>query len=194
MGKSRAPDIDEDGLARHRAAANKDLSALKNRFLHYEEQRAAEGLSTPFIAFEAIAGLLGAHLEGFSDEQVRTCWPNAWGTSAVSLPASVVMVLAKGWIKYKQPESSQTLGEVFKLEGGGQGKNRATARQAAVDRSRKYANQVVLYYTQQTGVSLEIAIEQVALEFGVGVETVQKSYKKHGKSLIAKAQEAGILK
>ena len=103
------------------------------------------------------------------------------------------MVLANGWIKYKQPENIQTLGEVFKLEGGGQGKNRATARQAAVDRNRKYANRVVLYYTQQTGVSLEIAIEQVGLEFGVGVETVQKAYKKHGKSLIAKAQEAGIL-
>ncbi len=194
MGKSRAPEVDEDGLARHRAATNKELTALKNRFLQYEEQREAEGLATPYIAFEAIAGLLGAHMEGFSDGQVRNCWPDAWGTSAVSLPASVVMVLANGWIKYKQPASRQTLGEVFQLEGGGQGKNRATARQDAVDRNRKYANLVVLYYTQQTGVSLEIAFERVAMEFDVGVETVQTAYKKYGKRLMSKAREVSILK
>jgi hypothetical protein len=193
MGKARAPAIDEDGLVRHRSE-NMDLTALRNRFLQYEEQRQAKELATPYIAFEALVGLLGARVEGYSDEQLRSCWPETWGTSAVSLPASVLMSLAHGWIEYKQPKNSRALGEVFKLEGSGQGRQKAVARQNAIDRNRKYASRVVLYYTQQPGMSLEASIARAAEDFVVSVETVQLAYKKYGKHLIAKAQTAGVLK
>jgi hypothetical protein len=193
MGKSRAPEIDEEGLARH-LSDNTDLTALRNRFLQYEVQRQANELATPYIAFEALVGLLGARLNGHSDEQVRACWPDDWGTSAVSLPASVLMALAHGWIEYKQSENGQTLGEVFRIEGKGQGKPKAIARQRAVDRNRKYAIRVLLYYTQQRGTSLEAAIARAAEDFSVSEETVQLAYKKYGKLLTAKAQTAGVLK
>lgn len=193
MGKVRAPKIDEEGLARH-LSGNLDLTALRNRFLQYEEQREAKELATPYIAFEALVGLLGARLEGHSDEQARACWPDAWGTSAVSIPASLLLVLARCWIQYKQPSDRLTLGEVFQLEGRGQGKQKATRRQHAADRNRKYANRVALYYTQQPGTSLEASIVRAAADFDVSEETVQVAYKKYGKQLIAKAQTAGVLK
>lgn len=193
MGKSRAPEIDEDGLAKHRAEST-ELTTLKNRFLQYEERREAKELATPYIAFEAIAALLGARIEGYSDEDLRACWPDAWGTSAVSIPASLLLVLARCWIQYKQPSDRLTLGEVFQLEGRGQGKQKAIRRQHAVDRNRKYANRVVLYYTQQPGTSLEASIVRAAADFDVSEETVQVAYKKYGKQLIAKAQTAGVLK
>jgi hypothetical protein len=105
-----------------------------------------------------------------------------------------MLALADGWIEYKQAEYGRTLGEVFRLEGRGQGKQKAIARQLSLDRHRKYAHRVVLYYTQQPGISLEASIERVAKDFGVYVETVQLAYKKHGKHLIAKARAAGVLK
>lgn len=193
MGKARAPEIDEEGLARH-LLENLDLTALRNRFLQYEAQREAKELATPYIAFEALVGLLGARLEGHSDEQARACWPDTWGTSAVNIPASLLLVLARGWIEYKQASDRLTLGEVFQLEGRRQGKQKAIRRQHAVDRNRKYANRVVLYYTQQPGTSLEESIARAAEDFCVSEETVQLAYKKHGKQLIAKAQTAGVLK
>jgi len=193
MGKSRAPEIDEDGLKKHRAEST-ELTTLRNRFLQYEERREAKELATPYIAFEAIVGLLGARIEGYSDEDVRACWPDAWGTTTVSMPASVLRELARGWIMYNQPENGRTLGEVFQLEGGGQGKQKAIARQSAVDRNRRYAIQAALYYTEQPGISLQAAITRAADKFEVSVETVQLAYKKYGKRLIAKAQEAGMLK
>ncbi len=193
MGKSRAPKIDEDGLAKHREEIT-ELTTLRNRFLQYEERREARELATPYIAFEAIVALLGARIEGYSDEDVRACWPDAWGTTTVSMPASVLRELAFGWIEYKRPENGRTLGEVFQLEGGGRGKQKAIARQSAVDRNRGYANRVALNYTLQRGISIEAAIANAADEFNVSFETVQLAYKKYGKSLISKAQEAGILK
>ena len=193
MGKSRAPEIDEDGLKKHRAEST-ELTTLKNRFLQYEEQRAAKELATPYIAFEAIVGLLGARIEGYSDEDVRACWPDAWGTTTVSMPASVLRELALCWIKYKQPDDGRTLGEVFQLEGGGQGKQKAIARQRSVNLNRSYAIHAALYYTQLLETSLEASIARTAEDFDVSVDTVQLAYKKYGKSLIAKAQEAGILK
>lgn len=193
MGKARAPKLDEEGLARH-LSEDLDLTALRNRFLQYEEQREAEELATPYIAFEALVGLLGARLEGHSDEQTRACWPDTWGTSAVCIPASLLLVLARGWIEYKQASDRLTLGEVFQLEGKGQGKQKAIARQRTADRNRKYANRVVLYYTQQPGTSLEASIARAAEDFSVSDETVQLAYKKFGKRLIAKAQAAGVLK
>lgn len=193
MGKSRAPEIDESGLAKHRAEST-DLTTLRNRFLQYEEKRAAKELATPYIAFEAIVGLLGARIEGHSDEDVRACWPDAWGTTTVSMPASVLRELAFGWIKYNEPENGRTLGEVFQLEGGGQGKQKAIARQRTVNLNRRYAIRAALYYTQQLENSLEASIARTAKDFDVSDDTVKLAYKKYGKRLIAKAQEAGILK
>ena len=193
MGKARAPKIDQEVLVRH-LSEDLDLTSLRNRFLQYEAQREAKELATPYIAFEALVGLLGARLEGHSDEQARACWPDTWGTSAVSIPASLLLVLARGWIEYKQATNSLPLGEVFQLEGIGQGKQKAVRRQHAVDRNRKYANRVVLYYTQQPGTSLEASIARAAEDFDVSEETVQVAYKKYGKQLIANAQTAGVLK
>jgi hypothetical protein len=96
-------------------------------------------------------------------------------------------------MKWKQAEGGRTLGEVFKLEGGGQGKPRASARQKAVERNRKIGNRVVLLYTQGTGLSLDAAVEAVAMEFNLSDETVREAYDKYGRPLIRAAQEAGIL-
>ena len=193
MGKSRGPKINEEGLARH-LSEGMNLTALRNRFLQYEEQRQAKELATPYIAFEALTCLLAARMQGYSEEEVRTCWPDTWGISAVSLPASVMLELVHGWIEYKQGEPGRTLGEVFQLEGRGQGKHKAIALQISQDRHREYAIRVVLYYTQQPGISLAASIERAAKDFGVSDDTMQLAYDEHGKQLIAKARAAGVLK
>ena len=42
MGKSRAPEVDEDGIERFSKRNDRALNALRNRFLLYEDFRQAE--------------------------------------------------------------------------------------------------------------------------------------------------------
>lgn len=198
MGKSRAPEIDEDGLARFSKRNDRDLFALRNRFLQYEDLHKDNEITRSYIALEAMTALLGGRLEGYSDADMQGYWPEAWGAATVALPASLVKEIAKAWMEYKQDEKGRTFGEALGLEGGGQGRQRAITAQRKRDQLRHYAREVILIYTGTPETadppSLSKSIDQVAARNGVSFETVQEAYKKFRDQIIGDAQHANVLK
>jgi hypothetical protein len=198
MGKSRAPEIDEDGLARFSKRNDRELLALRNRFLQYEDLRQANEIPCSYIALEALASLLGGRQEGYSDADLQCYWPEAWGTATVAVPASLLDVIAQAWIEYKKGEKGRTFGEVLGIEGGGKGFKRAVSAQRKRDEHRLYGREVALLYTGSPDKScrptLQQAIEAVAQDHGVSFETVEAGYKKFGRPTIDEAGRNGILK
>ncbi len=198
MGKSHAPEVDNDALAEYRLTRDLTLEALRNRFLQFEERRQAQELGTPHIAFEALSSLLGGQMQGYSDDELRSCWPEAWGEATVSVPASLLDALTYYWARYREDTAGRTIGEVFGLEGGGQGRQRSITAQNKSDLHRGYANAVLRLYTR-TGdendhLTLTKAIEQVAEDMGVSHETVEAAYKAYGRAVIESGKTEGFLK
>jgi hypothetical protein len=198
MGKSNAPKVDRDGLTAYCSNNDLNLIGLRERFLQLEDLRRAQKIATPHIAFEVLTGLLGGRMEGYSDEQLRDCWPKDWGADAVSIPASVLHALASLWIEYNKDKKGRTIGEVFKLEGGGQGRSRSITAQKKRDLHRNYANEVAKRISIVPGDDRTLtpadAIEEVAAEFEVSFETVESAYKSHCQALYRVATERKILK
>jgi hypothetical protein len=198
MGKSRAPEIDEDGLRNHLNKHDLVLLGLRNRFLQFEESRKAKKLGTAYIALDALAALIGGRLEGYSDADLKGCWPEAWGSQEVMVPASFLKMLGLAWIEYKENQTGRTLGEVLELEGGGQGRQRSIAAQKTRDLHTKFAREVLVLYTgssdPQGHPSLNEAIETVAERNGVGFDTVKDAYKLYGKPILEQARKVGLLK
>jgi hypothetical protein len=199
MGKSRAPEVDEDGLYDYLSnSLDLKLVGLRNRFAEYEKLRQAEKLPVSFIAFDALASLLGAKIEGYSDADLRACWPETWGSGEVTVPATFLEALGNAWMQYKVADAGVTLGEVLGLEGGGQGRQRAITAQRKRDQHRLYGLQVALMYIGSsegsTRPTLDQAIEAVAKEHCIGLETVKTAYEKFGRPLTEGARRRGILK
>ena len=198
MGKSRAPHVNEDGLRRYLSHRNLELLTLANRFLQLEESRKAEELSTAYIALDALAALIGGRVEGYSDEELRACWPETWGPQEVMVPASFLQVLGQAWVEYKNNEVGRTFGETLGLEGGGQGRKRSIAAQKTRDLHRIYAREVLILYTGSSDTegppSLNEAIEKAAKRNNVGFDTVKDAYKLYGKPIMEQARKAGLLK
>ena len=141
MSKPRPPKLNKDALASLKANADK-IDALKARLMQLDELRAKEELTTTFIAFEALSSLLGSRIEGLSDGDLRPAWLESWGDGTVEVPATLLKVLAESWVEYKDAPSGATLGEVFGLEGGGQGRSKIKDTQATRDLHRRLANEV----------------------------------------------------
>jgi hypothetical protein len=101
-------------------------------------------------------------------------------------------------MKYKVADAGKTLGEVLGLEGGGQGRQKAITAQCKRDQHRLYGRQVALIYDGSseggTRPTLDQAIEAVAKEHGISLETVETAYKKFGRPLTEEARRRGILK
>jgi len=76
----------------------RQLLQLSQRLEIFEERREEKILTTTFVAFEAIAAIFGAGKEGFTDEQIRGCFPVEWGDSTVEIPSALIRVLAEAWI------------------------------------------------------------------------------------------------
>lgn len=198
MGKSHAPSIDKAALDAYKDGNDPKLTALRNRFLQFEEQRTAKEMPTPQIALEAISALMGARLEGVSDDQLRACWPESWQAAEIRLPASLVLCLSQCWLEYTKDTPGRTFGEVLGIEGGGQGSQRTIKAQKKRDQDRRFAREVVQRYARvsQDGkpTRLDEAIEAVAEQNDKSFETVKNAYKKYGATMISDAEKTGILK
>lgn len=198
MGKSRAPEVDEEGLAAYLATPNRKLVGLGNRFAQVEKLMQSKNIPNSYIAFEGMAALLGARIEGYSDEELKAIWPESWGTDEVAVPAKLLNALSAAWVKYKEDVSGRTFGEVLGLEGGGQGKKRSVSLQITRDKDRRLANEVVIIYLSPTEngerSTRDAAISQVAERHDLTFETVDEAYKKYGQSAIFELKQQGILK
>ena len=198
MGKSGAPELDKAGLAAFKAEQDLKLFALRSRFAEFEELRRSGNLPTSFIAFEGLSALLGARLSGYSDADIRACWPEEWGGGEVTVPAAFLQVLGAAWLTYKEDVPGKTFGEILRLEGGGQGRKRVVSVQKTRDRHHRIGTEVALLYIgiPGNGVKPKIAdaIAAIADKHDVSPETVQDAYKMYGWPLVERAQKLGILK
>lgn len=196
MGKSRAPEVNEDGLAAYLAAPDLKLRGLRNRFAQLDELTQAKKIPASYIAIEGMAALLGARIEGYTDDKLRACWPTSWGNGEITVPATLLIELSAAWIKYKEDVPGRTFGEVLDLEGGGQGKKRAVSAQITRDKHRQLANEVILIYVtlDENGErsTLATAIEEVATNHGISFETVQTAYKDYGPATLEELKRQGI--
>ena len=198
MGKSGAPELDKERLAAFKAEQDLKLFALRSRFAEFEELRRSGNLPTSFIAFEGLSALLGARLSGYSDADIRACWPEDWGGGEVTVPAAFLQVLGAAWLTYKEDVPGKTFGEILRLEGGGQGRKRVVSVQKTRDRHHRLGTEVALLYIgiPGNGVKPKIAdaIAAIADKHDVSPETVQDAYKMYGWPLVERAQKLGILK
>ena len=198
MGKSRAPEVDEDGLAAYLTSRDLKLVGLGNRFAQLEKLMQAKEIPNSYIAFEGIAALLGGRIEGYSDDELRPSWPESWGSGEVTVPATLLNALSGAWLEYKKDVPGRTFGEVLGLEGGGQGRQRSVSRQITRDKRRQLGNEVAFIYAKpgENGErpSLAAAIEEVATKHGISFETVEGAYKEYGGPTLEELKRQSILK
>ncbi|NOE36325.1 hypothetical protein [Ruegeria sp. HKCCD7318] len=192
MSKPSPPSVNRDAL---RNLDKSKLRKFETRFAKYEGLRREEELPVGFIAFEALASHVGAKLEGFTEDELRGMWPEEWGSSSVSFPLSLAVVLANAWLSYKNAPSGKTLGEAFGIEGSS--KKPLKSKQKTRDRHVQMANEVEVTYLlapiEDQPLSLEAVIEGVAHRHGVSCETVKKAHKKYGLDARRALQRLGIL-
>ncbi|WP_149754622.1 hypothetical protein [Roseivivax sediminis] len=194
MSKPRPPIVNADALA----GGRDDISALAARLRQYEALRNQGEITTSFIAFEAIAALMGGIAEGYSEDEIAKAWPReVWGTDTVSVPAALLRQIAQCWIKYRDPENESTLGEVFRVEGRGAGSHRAASIQRTRDKSRRLANLAIVKYLAEGAskepLSVEAACAHVAEQEGVKSGTVEKAWKKYKPEIWPQLIEMGLI-
>jgi hypothetical protein len=198
LGKSRAPEVDEEGLTARRSGHGLKLFGLHKQFAEYEAKIRVGELPSSYVAIDAIASLLCARIEGCSDAELRACWPSSWGNSEVTLPTALIYHISQAWIEYGKDSAGKTSGAVLGLEGGGKGRKGAVAAQRKRKQHNEYGRQVALLYTGLSAASnrptLDKAIEEISEMHNVSFETVESAYKKYGRPLIEDALRLGILK
>jgi len=198
--KKRAPKVSTEALRSWKQGASRDadLEQLSARLLQFEKLRQEQVLNTPFIALEALSALAGASLEGKSEEAVRATWPEAWGDADIKVPLSLILALSHAWLSYRNPSSQKSLGEAFRVEGGGQGKAPMKDALTNLDAARRNANDVEATYLalniDNNGQSLEMVIETIADERGSTPETERRHHRKHREALRKGLKDRGILK
>lgn len=188
------PQIPWDGVERHKADVEKrgkDIVGLEYRFRDFEDELERGEITKTFVALEALTAIVGARIEGYSDEVIQTTFPPAWGQEIVRVPAALLREIAEGWIEYRESDGAKTLGEALHIEGRGQGKKPQKLRVAERSKARRLANDVVIEYLyavhDDSGlISLEEAINKVAEASGVSPTTVSRAYKRYGPSILDK--------
>lgn len=196
----RAPKISTEQLnsGKQEKLGDIDLEQLSARLINLEKLRQDKLLNTPFIALEALSALAGAILAGKSEEELRNTWPGHWGDAAISVPLPLVLALREAWSSYRAQDSSQSLGEAFRIEGRGQGKTPMKNALSSLDAMRGNANHVEATYLAsnagEAGLSLEQVIEEISEVQGLSPVTVKKHHQEFKKEIRQKLANKGLLK
>ncbi len=195
MAKPHPPRVNLQRLSEI-TKGDQSIEAMRARFEQYEKLREARLLPTTYISLEALASLSCARITGHSEEELVSTWPSAWGPATLSVPVSLLQVLAGAWAKYLQAESGVTLGEAFGLEGGGQGAAPVKRKQRTRDARRGIANKAVaLYIAQGTAKqprSWEWICGKIADEEGCSVEQVETALETYRKEIFGALSRAGL--
>lgn len=197
--KPRGPMVDREALAEwKKGVADEEVVSLSFRLETLETMRKAGTLNTRFLALEALGALASARKSGRPEETLRSCWPKDWGDNTLNVPLSLLLALRDGWTDYKNAYSGKSLGEAFKIEGGGQGAQPMKVTLANIDRARALANAVEARYQQieqeLDAISLIEAYTEVAHAHGVSLDTVQNAHKAHAQSIRREMAALGLLK
>jgi hypothetical protein len=196
---ARSLRLNVDALARIKSdVAHRELLQLSQRLEIFEERRKEEILTTTFIAFDAIAAVVGARKEGFASEQIRGCFPAEWGDSTVEIPTVLISVLAEAWMRYKEDYSTRSMGQSFGLEATSTNTRKMMTTCEDADRHLRLANAVELAYwaasTSEQPISFETAIAQVSEARGASYEVVRRAHSKYKDHVRKQLITFGLLK
>lgn len=174
----------------------RDIFKLRQRFKFFEDERRNKQTEKTYIALEAITAFCGGRGSGYSDDDLRAAWPQAWGETSVEIPFVLLKELADAWVEYQVAPPGKTFGEVLGIEGGGQGKQKTRDRRKVIDTQIHRTNRVLLEYgsaaLKGAPISLDEAKEIVAAELKVSIETIEAAYKKQSKRVRKELYEAGL--
>ncbi len=194
MSKPRAPKVNTEAVHGNKGTI---IDALGARFRQHEAQREAGQMVTPYIALEALGALVGGRVAGHSDAELRKAWPEAWGEESVTAPIALLAALQQGWLAYMNAPDGMTLGEAFRIEGHGQGRQRLRDMQKGKDRRRGLANEVEIEYLSAGArgkpIPLCNAIEIVAERQGISAETVKAAHREFRDEIRAGLRSIGTL-
>jgi len=108
---------------------------------------------------------------------------------SISIPAEILFPLVIGWFEYVFSKSRKNLGEVFKVDGSGQGKRPAKEFISALHRDFHVTKLVILKRSlaeaQGAPISIEKAISQIVHECDgdISMEMLLRAYKRFSRQL-----------
>ena len=150
------------------------------------------------VALECILSAFSFLDDGKTHDEIKHAYPiEAWREDTVTVPAAWLRVIAEGWLKYRQAPSGKTFGEVMNLEGGGQGAPRLKAAVERLNRETRLSNLVLVEWLVGNDggkMSQAKAIERVAYEEDLSVETVRNAWRQRRDQKIERLVALGVLK
>lgn len=183
MSKARPPIINPEWLTRQ-SPIPKQVAKLRMRFRLLEIELNEGRVGETYIALEGLAAICEARLSVESDEEFRAAWPQEWTSASVSVPYVLLQQIANAWSDYKAAPSGKTLGEVFKIEGQGQGKKRTRDLRKTADEQYARAREVLLEFLSRSLAGAPMSVSKVqglvAESRGESLETIQDAYSRYG--------------
>lgn len=196
MNKPRPPKVNEENLKQAKSQTSQ-ITTLKSRFELLEEHRKEGLLPTSYIAFDALSALFGGLKEGYTYEELHKAWPSDWGKEEMIVPSALVAVLYNGWTEYIASDCKQSLGEVFDLGGGTQGKKKVRDILKTADVNRKLSREVDALYMASgitsEPISIEKAYASIAEKHCLSEDKVRKAHNKFNKKVRKKLNESKII-
>ena len=195
--KPRPPEVSLAGLEEQKEAVlDRELWALSNRLEELEQLRTEGVLNTAFIALEALGAISGGFVDGRSEAQLKTAWPDEWGSESIEVPLALLLALRDAWAGYKLAPSGKTLGEALGVEGRSKGPMKK--KLATIDKHRRLARLVEVEYYKIAidghAVAIEYAIQRVAEKEQLSFDTVKAAHKAHKKTIRSTLHDFRVLK
>lgn len=150
------------------------------------------------VLFEVMESVLSAFDSGLKHGDVSAGYPvKAWREETVEIPRAWLGLLIEGWSAYKEAPAGTTIGEVLKLEGGGQGKAQARKNLNRLNERIRLSNLVAVEYLLERaegGIgSWDRACELVAERQGKSVDTVKRAHDSLGKVTTDRLKRIGVI-
>jgi hypothetical protein len=173
------------------------LEARIKQFL----KRVEDGDATEeYVAFEVFVSLFDAANNGIEHSDICDAYPTpSWRDETVTIPKVITQCIFDGWMRYRETDSSVTVGNAFNLEGRSQGKSPIHKINKTKDAEIRRANAVVIQKlrAKQSGEEFDLDstyFEVADREFSltgnrIKPDTVKKAYLKHGAAVEQKYQD-----
>lgn len=197
----RKPTPDMEKIRASNKLASDDPEARFREQLHAWGKALIDGGEIPraAISLDMMSSAFSAFEVGLEHQDISEGYPvRGWREDTVEVPRAWVRELVTGWRGYKDAPFGTTFGEALKLEGGGQGKSPVRRKFAKLKKSQNLSNAVVHEYlanlVEEGKGSQERAIETVAENEGVSVDTAKRAFDKFGRETIQKMEQLGLMK
>ena len=160
---------------------DRKLTETKQYFDSLERLLVDGKIPTTLVSFEALRTLHNGIENGFTNTAVLSALPKSMGNETIEVPVAVIRSLISSWERYKYSEE-QNLEKSFGLSGNSNSRKPLTRLE--IQETEKYYTRRVFELRMEgmldgQKVTVDNAVEQVAEENKVSVQTVKNAFKKH---------------